>query len=158
MRSLPSTSWPVSTPSRATVEHGLAVLGGLPATVGTYFPWIRTNPDWEGPLTAVYYPGMDAGFESMDYLVPVPVVLVLAAALLGRRGLGAAGATLLAGVAAVAVPLRHVSAYGLLAGGFVADLGIPVTVAGGLLLLVAGASQVVGRVEVRDDAVVVSRL
>ncbi|PSP55854.1 hypothetical protein BRC82_04535 [Halobacteriales archaeon QS_1_67_19] len=120
----------------------IAVAGAGMVTVGTWLPWLTVRPGHDGPVPAIYLPGMNAGFAGLDWVA-----------------LGAT-AVALVGVAPVSVPrvgetrraLVAILAGGLVAtltivyllsnasfGVFVPDAGFYLTALGGVHLSVGGA-------------------
>ena len=124
-----------------TVPELLALVGAIVAAVGTYVPWIVAAPGRQA-VPAIYLPGMGWRFAGHDYLVVGLLVVGLAVA--GRHRHERLGGHLAAGTGVVVALLTGyvvvTSLEGFL-GAFVPGAGVAVTLAGALLLVVAGRRQ-----------------
>lgn len=125
-----------------TPADGLALLGAAAVAVGTYLPWIVTAPDAD-VVPQVYLSGMERGIAGVDYVVLGVLVAGLAAAAYYRDD--RRGGYLAAGTGALVALLTgyyFAATVGNFLGAFVPGPGAYLTVAGALLLVVAGWRQV----------------
>ena len=131
---------------RPTRPEWLALVGALVVTVGTYVPWIVAAPGRD-VVISIYVPGMEWGLAGLDYLLLGLLVVGLAAA--GRYRRRRRGGSIAAATGGAIVVLTGYVLAGTLLGGpaslgaFVPGLGAALTVAGGLLLVLAGWRHVV---------------
>lgn len=129
----------VESRSGESIRMGMTLAGAALVALGGYLPWIQHNPDFEG-VAIVLSPQLRPGFEGFDLILLVPVGLVLALLLVRGQTKWWTRFTALVGLAAVLLP-TFIALDSFLESNpyFVPDLGLPVTVLGGsLLLAVAG--------------------
>lgn len=128
-----------------SLRDKILVGGGIVAVVlGTYLPWLKTNPDLppDAEIPTIYYFGMNAGFEAFDFALLGAAVLVLLLHGVSSRTLVQTLLTLFAGVGIGVFPLYYLSGSTLLgfSATFVPALGWCLTVLGGLFFSIAGGS------------------
>jgi hypothetical protein len=124
----------------------VGLLGAGAVAVGTWLPWVTVRPGYDGPVPAVYLPGMDAGFASLDWFLLLGAVVALVGVApvsiprLGRAR--AAGVAILAGGLVVVLALVSLfSSVGSFLGTFVPDVGFYLAALGGVHLSVGGMLQ-----------------
>lgn len=121
--------------------------GGLVAT-GAYLPWLRTNPGHEPDALGVVPGLMTAGLSLLDFVVLFPVGVVLAALLVRGATRGWALASVVTGLWAVLLSVLLVATQHTAEGlRFVPDIGLALTLLGGLVLALVG-----GRTLLEDPA------
>ena len=128
---------------RNAAETALTTLALIAVLAGAYLPWIRHNAALIGDVDAlpdILLPKMHAGIETYSLMLFVPVGAILALLILGRRGRLQPFAEVFAGVFIVSLSLHYLYATQLVGFDsiFVPAYGWYATIAGGLLLLVAG--------------------
>ena len=121
----------------------ILIAGGTVAVaVGTYLPWLGTNPDLppDAQIPILYSPGMGVGIERFDFALLFAVGLVLLVRA-GRKRTVARSATQLAvGIGTLTFPAYYLSQSTLIgfSATFVPALGWYLTITGGALFTVAG--------------------
>lgn len=116
----------------------LAVVGALLAALGTYVPWIVTAPGVD-VVPAIYLAGMGWRVAGSDHVVLGVLVVGLAVAARYRhRRRGGLLAAATGGLVVVLTVVLLASSLDGFLGTFVPGPGAVVTVAGGLVLVVAG--------------------
>ncbi len=133
----------------ASSDRGLGhsiptILVLIAVTTGAFLPWIRPNPGLTGEtdaIPAILLPKMNAGLEGYSLLLLVPVLAVLSILVFGRTARYRSLATLLVGGFTVLLPIYYLRSTSLAGfdSTFVPAPGWYVTIAGGLLLVIAGA-------------------
>lgn len=124
----------------------LACVGMIAVSIGVYLPWLKTNPNLppDAEIPAIYYAGMNAGFEGFDVALfgAVGLVLILRVTSLKKRVRSVF--TFLTGVGTVVFCAFYLSGPSLtgFTATFVPALGWYLTVLGGVFLTVAGGRQV----------------
>lgn len=121
--------------SEGPIRTWTTLTGAALVVLGGYLPWLRYNPDYEG-AGLVLSPQTRPGFEGFDLLLLVPVGLLVA--FLAVRGATKwwARATAVVGFVAVLLPaVAAVDSFIETDPYYVPDVGLAVTVLGGLLLL-----------------------
>jgi predicted membrane channel-forming protein YqfA (hemolysin III family) len=121
----------------------VSALGVVAVGVGTWLPWLTVRPGYDGPVPAIYLPGMDAGIAGLDWIALLVTALALAGVAptsvprLGR--VRAALVATFAGGLVVAVTILYLlSNVGSFLGTFVPDAGFYLTALGGVHLSVGG--------------------
>ena len=128
-----------------SLRDRILVGGGVTTiSVGTYLPWLKINPGLppDAEIPTILLPGMNAGFEAFDFALLGLVGLVLLSRVSSRKRLQTV-ITLLTGVGTVLFCASYLSGSSLAGfnSTFVPALGWYLTVLGGVLLSVAGGSQ-----------------
>ncbi|WP_162989898.1 hypothetical protein [Natronorubrum halophilum] len=128
-----------------SLRDRILVGGGImTVSVGTYLPWLKTNPNLppDAEIPTVLLPGMNTGFEAFDFALLGLVGLVLLSRVSSRKRLQSI-VTLLTGVGTVLFCVFYLSGSSLTGFNttFVPGLGWYLTVFGGVLLFVAGGRQ-----------------
>ncbi|QLG26544.1 hypothetical protein HUG10_02860 [Halorarum halophilum] len=123
----------------------LIVGGTVAVAVGTYLPWLRTNPNLppNAKIPIIYYTGMSAGFEGFDFALLGAVGFTLLLHGVSFRTPIRTVVTLVVGVGMAVFPVYYLS-YSTLFGfsaTFVPALGWYLTFLGGVLFSVAGGRQ-----------------
>jgi hypothetical protein len=114
------------------------VLPSLVVVVGILMPWVQVDPNHEGPVISIYYPGMGRGLE-----LPHGIALLLAVGILsllsltGRRSRRSELAVGVVGTVAVGWFIQSWQ------GTFIAAPGAWVTLVGCLLLAAVGVGDLV---------------
>lgn len=120
----------------------LSVTGALAVLIGLWLPWLVVKPDHTGVVPAIHLPGMEHGFAGLD--LPIVVVVVVGVALSTVYGSERTRARLALATAALTLLLAvwHVGQTAGIDGTyldvFVVGGGVPLTLFGGGVLLVAG--------------------
>lgn len=124
--------------SSESIQVLTALAGAALVAIGGYLPWLQHNPDYEG-VGIMLTPQTTAGFEWADLVLMVPVALLVAFLALRGSTKWWARATVAVGSMAVSLPvLRAWNQYANFDGYYAPDVGLAVTVVGGVLLLMAG--------------------
>ena len=116
----------------------LAITGCGLVVVGTMLPWITVNPRHDGPVPAIYLPGMGSGAEAVGIVI-IPAVIGLAVVLALRASRRTAGLSIAGGLFVFLVVGLHVMSYAGFHWTFVPGIGVPVTLLGGGMLVMIGA-------------------
>lgn len=119
--------------------------GTVSVAVGTYLPWLKTNPNLppDAKIPTIYYTGMNSGFEGFDFALLSAVGLVLLSHVISLQTEIRTGTTLAVGLGLIVFPayyLSHSTLFGF-SGTFVPALGWYLTVLGGVLFTVVGGLQ-----------------
>ena len=116
----------------------------IAVAVGTYLPWITTNPDLppDAEIPSIYQFGMATGFEGFDFALLGAIGLVLLAVVPFRTSTHAV-LTLATGLGIVAFQLYYLSTSSLVgfAATFTPAVGWHLTVLGGVLFALVGGFQ-----------------
>lgn len=107
----------------------------LVVVAGVLMPWVQVDPNHEGPVIAIYYPGMGSGLE-----LPHGIALLLAVVGLSLAGRRSRRGELVVGVGGALAVGWFVQGW---QGAFVPAPGAWVTLVGCLLLAGVGASGLV---------------
>ena len=119
--------------------------GTLSVAVGTYLPWLRTNPNLPSntKIPTIYYTGMSSEFGGFDFALLGAVGLVLLVRASSLRTEARTATTLAVGLGTLVFPVYYLSQSTLteLSATFVPALGWYLTVLGGVLFTIAGGRE-----------------
>jgi len=121
----------------------ILIAGGTAAVaVGTYLPWLGTNPELppDAQIPILYSPGMGVGIERFDVALLCAVGLVLLVRAGHRRTVARSATPLAVGLGTLIFPVYYLSQSTLtgFSATFVPALGWYLTITGGALFTVAG--------------------
>ncbi|MEA5389284.1 hypothetical protein VB779_21235 [Haloarculaceae archaeon H-GB11] len=123
----------------------LIAWGTIAVAVGTYLPWLRTNPNLppDVEIPTIYYTGMSAGFEGFDFALLGAVGLVILLHTVDFQTPTPIVVTLVVGVGTAVFPMYYLSSSTMIgfSATFVPALGWYLTILGGVLFSVAGGLQ-----------------
>ncbi|MCU4743916.1 hypothetical protein [Natronoglomus mannanivorans] len=128
---------------RSITRSILPALALLAITVGAYRPWIRPNPERRGEtdvIPDILLPKMNSGLEAYSVLLLGLVLAALAILVFERTARRRSLATVVVGSVTVLVAIQYLRSTSLAGfdSTFVPTDGWYVTVAGGILLVIAG--------------------